>query len=294
MIQNIIYKLPGKTPSDQDFFKHLSTILLELPNAQLQKDKSIKVTALVPANALPATTFLQSDVPFPQLRFDPATDLSLDVGNVRVNPEENSDHKIDDRGFTQIIPKQDSHGVYYELHAGANTIYRLDIQEVADRLKSHIVRIDHTGFNVPSVLISQKFWKQFVSNIAKQSNLYQYPTGEDWPFILPATPVEYAADISQFPVGREPKFELVHDTYSSVPTIQIDIETDLTRIEVEELFLEPYGISFPELADYFRTVYVHHPWPGLAIRFDIRFKNDEPDGGWETGKWLVTEGGRIS
>jgi len=291
-IQNIIYKFPRSIANDQDFFKYLCAILLELPNAQLQEDHSVKIITLKPANAFPITTFAQSDVPFPQLCFDPA-ELSLSVGNVQVNPEQTLDYEIDDRGFTQVITKQDVHGAYYELHAGADTIYRLDIQEVATRLKSHIVRIDHTGFNVPSALISRKSWEHFVGSIAKQSNLYKYPTGEDWPFILPATSTEYNAEITQFPVGREPKFELVYDIYSPVPTIQIDVETNLTRVQIEQLFPEPYGISFPELADFFRTVYVQHPWSGLAIRFDIRFRNDEPGGDWETGKWLVTEGGRI-
>ncbi|SRR6266496_4592979 len=293
MIQNIIYKFPDSTAGDQDFFKHLSAILLELPNAQLQEDNTIEIIAVEPANALPKTIFTQSDVPFPQLCFDDVTELSLNVGNVLINPGQTSDHKIDERGFTKVITKQDVHGAYYELHVGTDIIYRLSIQEVATRLKSHIVRIDHTGFNMPSALVARNIWEQFVGNIAEQSNLYKYPTGEDWPFILPATPAEHVADIAEFPVGREPKFELVHDTYSPVPTIQIDIETDLTRAQVEQLFPEPYGISFPELANYFRTVYVQHPWPSLAIRFDIRFKNDEPDSDWETGKWLITEGGRI-
>jgi hypothetical protein len=62
---------------------------------------------------------------------------------------------------------------------------------------------------------------------------------------------------------------------------------------MEQLFPEPYGISFPDLADYFRTVYIDHEWTGLAIRFDLRFKNDNPTGDWETGKRLAAEGGRI-
>jgi hypothetical protein len=156
-----------------------------------------------------------------------------------------------------------------------------------------MVRIDHTGVNIPSVLISNEQWQQFIRTVARHTNLYKYPTTDVWPFILPATPEEYETDIIQFPAGREPKLELVYDTYSPIPTIQIDIETDLTRPEVEQLFPAPYGISFPDLADYFRTVYVHHEWPGLAIRFDIRFKNNQPGGDWETGQWLVEDGGRI-
>ncbi|HEX6258356.1 MAG TPA: hypothetical protein VFZ48_02675 [Candidatus Saccharimonadales bacterium] len=291
-MQNIIYKFPDSTENDRIFFKSLSDLLLELPNAQLQEDKSIEVAALQPVDALPQTIFAQSDIPFPQIHFDEAPELSLNLGNLRINPE-NNDYEIEGGGFSQILTQYDPLGAYYELHAASYTIYRLDIKELVARLKGHIVRIDHTGLSLPSTLVSRETWERFTDKIAKQSNLYKYPTGEDWPFILPATAEERKTGITQFPVGREPKFELVYDNYSPVPTIQIDIETNFTRSQVEKLFPNPYGVSFPDLADYFRTVYVRHDWLGLDIRFDIRFKNDEPDGDWETGKWLVTEGGRI-
>lgn len=292
MIQSITYKFPNTTGSDQAFFQSLSHLLLELPNAQLKEDTSIATTALRPSNALPVTVFTQSDIPFPQIHFDEVSELSLNLGNLHINPK-TSDYRIEGKGFTQIKSKQDSLGTYYELKTPTHTIYRLAIEELVSRLKGHIVRIDHTGLNLPSSLVTIEAWKQFIHHVAKDANLYKYPTGEDWPFILPASPAEHEAEITDFVVGREPKFELVYDTYSLVPTIQIDIETDLTRPQVEELFPEPYGVSFPELADYFRTVYVHHDWRGLDIRFDIRFKNGEPDGDWETGKWLVAVGGRI-
>jgi hypothetical protein len=283
---------PVTTENNQAFFSSLSELLLELPNAQLQEDRSIEITASQPADTVPATIFALSDIPFPQIYFDSADELSLKVGNLRINPV-SSDYQVEGNGFSQILTKQDSLGSYYQLHAASYTIYRLDIKELMARLKGHIVRIDHTGVNLSSALMLRETWEQFTGELAKQTNLYKYPTGEDWPFILPATKEEHETDITQFPVGREPKFELVYDTYSPVPTIQIDIETDLTRPQVEELFPEPYGVSFPDLADYFRTVYVHHEWRGLDIRFDIRFKNDEPNGDWETGRWLVAEGGRL-
>lgn len=293
MIQNITYKFPNNTERDQAFFRSLSGLLLELPSARLQKDKSIQIVASHSADALPVTIFTQMDVPFPQIHFDNITELSLNIGNLRVNSKK-LDYEIKGNGFKQVLSKQDSIGTYYELQSPRHTIYRLAIEELASRLRSHIIRIDHTGLNLPSALVSTKIWKQVIHNVAKDTNLYKYPTGEDWPFILPATRTEHEAEITDFVVGREPKFELVYDTHSPVPTIQIDIETDLTRPQVEQLFPNPYGVSFPELADYFRTVYVHHDWHGLDIRFDIRFKNDEPNGDWETGRWLVTEGGRIN
>lgn len=292
MLQNITYKFPDNTESDRAFFQSLSSLLLELPNAQFQEDKGIEIKASQPANTLPVTIFTQSSVPFPQIHFDATPELALNLGNLQINPT-STGYKVEGNGFTQILTKQDSLGAYYELQTPTFTIYRLATEELVSRLKGHIVRIDHTGLNLPSALVSRKVWEQFVGDVAKQANLYKYPTGEDWPFILPATSAEHEADITKFLVGREPKFELVYDTYSPVPTIQIDIETDLTRSQVEELFPEPYGISFPELADYFRTVYVHHDWLGLDIRFDIRFKNDEPGGDWETGRWLVVDGGRL-
>lgn len=290
MLKHITYTFPDNTPTSQNFFKQLIELLTDLPNARIQKDGSITITASKPQGSFPITIFAQSDIPFPQLNLGSSQDLSLLVGNFRINSEVG---EIDNRDFEKVLSKHDSLGAYFELHFSNQILYRLSINEVVKRLKGHVVRIDHTGINIPSELISKESWQQFIQKVSLQANLYKYPTTEDWPFVLPATEGENATDITHFPVGREPKFELVYDIYSSVPTIQIDIETDLSRAQVEQLFPAPYGISFPDLADFFRTVYVHHEWLGLAIRFDIRFKNENPDGDWETGKWLVNDGGRI-
>lgn len=292
MLSNIKYTLPSQTEGDRDFFRYLSAILLELSNATQQKGE-IVIASSQPAGALPVTTLTQNAAPFPQLYFEGLEDLKLTLGNFCVNPEV-SEYVIDGKGFDKITVKRDSLGTYYALKAGKTTLYRLPINELAKRLKGHITRIDHTGLNLPSALVTPEVWQQVVQKIAKSANLYKYPTGEDWPFILPVTKTEYNADITDFVVGREPRFELVYDMYSPVVTIQIDIETDLSRSEVERLLPEPYGISFPDLADFFRTAYVHHSWLGLAIRFDIRFKNDKLDGDWKTGKWLIKDGGRIA
>ncbi|PZS11883.1 MAG: hypothetical protein DLM55_00535 [Acidimicrobiales bacterium] len=292
MLKHITYTFPSDTFDSQNFFKQLIGLLSELPNARLHKYGSFIITPSQPSNALPITVLSQSGTLFPQIHLGSSQELSLGVGNLRINPDVAANYEIDHTGIDQALAKQDSLGEYFELHALSQTTYRLPMSELVKRLRGHIVRIDHTGVNVPSALISGESWVQFTHNVAGQANLYKYPTTDMWPFILPAKQEEHETDITQFPAGREPKFELVYDTYSSIPTIQIDIETDLTRPQVEQLFPEPYGISFPDLADFFRTVYVQHSWPGLAIRFDIRFKCDQP-GDWETGKWLVNEDGRI-
>jgi hypothetical protein len=169
----------------------------------------------------------------------------------------------------------------------------LDLPEVLDRLQGHLVRLDHTGVNIPSRLVSRSEWDALIATLAAGATMYGYPTGEDWPFILPATSEELESDITVFPLDRSPKFELVYDEDATVPGLQFDFETDLTRPELEALFPEPYGTAFPDLGAFFRTVQVAHPWSGLTIRVDLRYRDDtgaETDG---LAEWIVTEGGRI-
>lgn len=292
MLEHIAYIFPNNTPDSQHFFRQLGELLAELPNAHVQANGNLVIAPLQPVGALPVTYFAQSDIPYPQLSIGTGQEIKLKVGNLYVNPDTVKEYKIDATGIKKVETKNDLLGTYLQLHTSTSIIYRLPIDELVKRLRGHIVRIDHTGINIPSAIVPVDQWHRFVRRIASQANLYKYPTTDTWPFILPATKQEYETDIVEFPAGREPKFEIVYDSYAPVLTIQIDIESNLTRPQVERLFPGPYGVSFPDLADYFRTVYVHHEWPGLAVRFDIRFKSEGP-GDWETGKWLVTDGGRI-
>ncbi|MDL5206310.1 hypothetical protein [Streptomyces sp. ALI-76-A] len=117
--------------------------------------------------------------------------------------------------------------------------------------------------------------------------------GEEWPFVLPSTSDELLGDIRDFVVGREPRFELVYDQELTQTEWQFALWTDLPRTELELLFPEPEGITFPALEEIFRVVPVLHPWPGLSIRFDLCYRIDDSPSDWETGEWLVAEGGRI-
>lgn len=55
------------------------------------------------------------------------------------------------------------------------------------------------------------------------------------------------------------------------------------------LLPEPYGVSFDDLKDIFRTVYIHINWNNVFIRFDLRFKSSGEDFGY----WMIEKGGRI-
>lgn len=207
----------------------------------------------LPQGALPVTAFELSDVPAPQVELDTGHTLACQGDNPPAA--------------------------------------HLRMAELTRRLARHVSRVDHTGVNLPSSATSPEQWQRLVSGIAAASTMYRYPTGEDWPFVLPSTADELADDVRDFVVGREPRFELVYDQALTQTEWQIALWTDLSRAELEALV--PEGITFPNLADIFRVVRVTHPWPGLSIRFDLFYRIDGGAFDWETGKWLVVDGGRL-
>ena len=170
---------------------------------------------------------------------------------------------------------------------------RVEMADLTQRLAGHVRRVDHTGVNLPADATSAEQWRSLVSALASTSTMYRYPEGEEWPFVLPSTSGELRDDIRDFVVGREPRFELVYDESLVRTEWQFALWTDLTRAELELMFPEPEGITFPGLDDIFRVVEVQHPWPGLGIRFDLCYRIEDSPSDWETGEWLVTEGGRI-
>ena len=136
----------------------------------------------------------------------------------------------------------------------------------------------------------QKDWNDLLKYLSSVSNLYNYPTGEPWPFLLPSTIEENLNEISNFTILREPRFEIVYDNYTNVVTIQIDVETDLSKFEVETLFPKNQGIYFSSLEDTFKTVYLDYT-DFINIRLDIRFQRLHSD--FESGEWFVSQGKRI-
>ncbi len=169
----------------------------------------------------------------------------------------------------------------------------LEMTEIHHKLQGHVTQVDHTGINFPVALLPRTEWDNTLKKLATTAALYKYPTGEDWPFIIPATDAEFQNDIEDFVFGREPKFELVYDQFAEHPVMQFAFGTDLTRQEIEALFPEPYGIVFPELENIFRVIYVVHPWAELIIRFDIYYADTSEPSWWTTGQWLVMDGGRL-
>ena len=167
-------------------------------------------------------------------------------------------------------------------------IKKLHINDVSHKLSGHIKRIDHTGINLPTALFDELEYKNLSDYFSSNGNMYSYPTGEPWPFLLPVTEYEHENEITNFKILREPRFEFVYDKYTDIVGIQIDIETDLSKNEIEDLFPKDQGVYYDGCT--FKAIYLDYS-ENLDIRLDVRYKSTYGD--WESGEWLVSEGRRM-
>jgi hypothetical protein len=273
-ISRISFMFPSDPPGAAEFFESLVILLGRDPHSFIFEDL-ILLTPADPAEALPATSFELAEIPIPKLVLE--TDLPVDtrIGNFYIHGSEVAADisPIDGEPLTDRFSL-------------------MPLAELAARFEDPI-RLDHSGLNIPQGMYTEDEWQLLLRDISSVADVYQYPTGEDWYFLLPTTSDEAGGGITRFSPGRAPKFELVYDAFAKVPVVQFQVDTGLSRVEVEERLPEPYGVSFPDLGDIFRTVYVEHPWPDLLIRFDFTFNRPEGGDEWTTGEWLVREGRRL-
>jgi hypothetical protein len=288
-LKQVVYELPAVSRNAQQFFAALARILEGVEGSVLGGGQ-VTVAQHDPPGLLPATVFRVANSAYPAVLFDLNQPFALKLEHLILRtPAAAVDPPATAERDGPLV--EDALGMYVQLPAGSEDFTSLlPLETVYKRLKDHVLRLDHTGVNLPVRLLDRDGWDTLVAVLAAAANMYRYPTGEEWPFIIPATAGEFAADIVERAPVRKPKFELVYDATLRHPLIQIDIETDLTRAEIEALFPEPYGVGLTGLDQYFRSVYVYHPWPGLSFRVDMGYLSDAPG---DMAGWLVHEGGRI-
>lgn len=274
-LEQITYVFPQNSPETVDWLATLAALLEQDPAAETVAPETVLVPRY-PAGARPFTALALDQVSYPALRFEHDTPIDLSVGRFRLYSR------------TAPPPPGAQNMPMAPIQA---TEQAMPLPDLARRLEGHVQRVDHTGVELPSHLVSREVWDALVRDVARMAATYRYPEGHDWPFILPANEEELRGDITQFEGRRAPKFELTYG-YVEWPLIQFHLDTDLPRAELETLVPEPYGFALPGV-ETFRSVMVAHPWPDLAIRFDLTFRSDEGLSEWDSGRWLVQEGGRI-
>ncbi|MFD2686339.1 hypothetical protein ACFS5L_16030 [Streptomyces phyllanthi] len=254
-LSEITFLLPA-TPESHSFLGSLRSLLTEVAYADFTESAGtagrvgdrLTLAPPQPVGARPVTTFRLADVPAPEVVLDTGHSIGVWSGHTSDTPSSQAE---------------------------------VEMADLTRRLAGHVERVNHTGVNLPAGATPPGQWQDLVSGLASASTMYRYPTGEEWPFVLPSTSEELLGDIRDFVVGREPRFELVHDQGLSRTEWQFALWTDLTRTELELLFPEPEGITFPGLEDVFRVVPVRHPWPGLGIRFDLCYRIDDGPSDWK-------------
>ncbi len=279
-LNRIAFMFPDDSLEAQAFFEQLEKLLEEVPNCVINEDL-ILFTPANPPGALPITSLeLSSELAIPKLVLETDLPFEVRVGNFFIHSSE----VVTDMPY-QPRPLPDS------IEESPHTL--LPMLDLVQRFDGHVARVDHLGLNVPAALLDEVRWRPLLHNLAVIATVYQYPNEEPWYFLMPSTLQELQGNITEFVPGREPLFELVYDQFDQLPVVQIQIDTDLTRAEVEDLLPEPYGIAYQGLQEAFRAVYVQHPWKDLLIRFDMGFKQNLAASKAWSNEWLVHAGKRV-
>ena len=272
-LNQIRYLLPQDEAS-RAWFDAIAPILGEAPQAELDRDRLVLVPDY-PAQAIPATTLEFSVVDRPTVVLDTIGLFIIYMGGIRLLGWDSHDPILMPPGAPVTPPNPP-----------------IEARELAEKLRGHIVRVDHTGVELPTSRVPRPTWENLLDALGAASNLYEYPAPDtEMPFVVPANADEFSRDITTFGAPRTPKFELTYG-YVSSPLLQFHLDTDLDRDTLDALLPAPSGFNLPG-ADGFRSVYVATPWPGATVRFDLSYWTGGALTEWDSGEWLVTEGQRL-
>lgn len=278
-LQTISFVFPNRSKAEKEWSHQFGSLLDGIANSH-HGDLNFQS---LPKSYLPSVSFHTSDIEYPTILFHGQLDCHVSVGNLSLISRIN--HNIE---LNNMVSEQQN-----GIESNNDTNESLSIHELCRLLANKLIGIDHAGVNLPTTLFPRSQWDQLLNDLSKECNLYHYPE-EDWPFIIPADEKEFLSDITDFTNKRTPKFEFVHDSYTTKPIFQFALETTLTQQQTEMLFPSPSGFAIPGLDHIFRSVFVQSPWSEhLKIRIDLYYLAEETSlSDWETGEWLIKNGGR--
>lgn len=288
-IKTIEIRFPNLSKFEKKENEFLFKILSQLGNVERKSDSSI---VFGNPKLHPNLIFKKSSINNPQISFITSDRVknSWQTGDLRLgfNLSEEKEVQIP-RNIDDCELLKDKIGNYTRLKLGSKKYSILSIEQVFERFDGKLKSLNHAGVNFGPKILSESDYINIKKLISEKSNLYKYPTGEEWPFIIPSTESEFWEGITDLTFKRDPKFEIVYSNNHKKPFIQLDLETNLSEVEVIELLPSPYGVSDPKLKKDMRNVFIMTDWLGVILRFDLRFKYSGEDFGY----WMIKEGGRI-
>ena len=166
MLQKIEY-IFQRNSKNIEFFKLLSELFKNVKYITNIEEKELHI---VPLNLKPETIFKLDDID----------------ANIQLN--------IADEKYLNLLNRKPKN------NKNISKIKEQPIYEVISKLEGHIKRVDHTGINLPVMLFNENEWNNLLNHFSSNGNLYNYPTGEPWPFLLPVTEYEnknYIVNIMQ-------------------------------------------------------------------------------------------------
>ncbi len=133
----------------------------------------------------------------------------------------------------------------------------IKLGEFLERVKNlNFEFVDHIGFDIFWPRGAHPAIQQAREVLSKECLYYLYPTGEDWDFIIPATPEEIVSKALDYKAIRRPKFEIVSLDYTSTPIIQFDISVKENFDQIKGLFPEGYPDNYLKNV----WVYIENPY----------------------------------
>ncbi len=288
-LEEINFQFPINTPEEAVFFNSLWHLFKKLPGA-VDGLNMVSLSSKFPPDSRPKLVLEGStENMFPVLKLDPTAGINYNFGELAIISDEIIQRTtVWTKNDQDTWPDKDALGNYYKTWVGGNQYFLLNIDEFANRFGPNILGLDHAGVNLPKELLSTTEFENITLRLSQIAQVFAYPGQPNWQFILPSGPEErLTGQIQNFTGPRQPKMEFVHDTYLKVPTIQFDFQSKLPKETVLKLLPAPYGLSYPEVKDFFRSVYIHHPWKELLIRFDVRFGPVSKPDNWSSGRILV-------
>jgi hypothetical protein len=297
LLRNIKYSFPQNNSSN--LFNGLKVLFHKFSNYE-DSGNQITINTQYDGSAAPSISFALENIQTPTIVLDTDANFTYKLGNIILTSKslQHNNFQIAEPNTYSVEQLSDNVGNFIKTKRlkGQNIEdwYVLTIEEFIKRLGNNIRNLDHTGLVLPHVnqVISLEEWIVIKDKLSKIACMYEYPDEDYTTFILPVTQDEFISSTIHPNMGRKPRFEFRY-LGKHQPLIDIDLNTDLTKEEVEKILPAPYGFSLPGLEHWFRCVHIQNPWSKITLSFAVRFQGHHEVEQWDNAELLLSHGRRV-